>query len=291
MGSACISMGYNFPPRRNESSPSANHEVLRAIEQVARVPDCNKPVFRVVWCQDEPHNRRYIAWIKSDPILACPVLGPDGNVLSNLGFWQPGDPAAPAGATTVERREIIGINRWAIEYADSITKDEWEKTRYYQTVESDPSSIIDARGPYPEDGLRYELVCYLMTKEHNRNCPNPLVDSYRCCYGQYRAPRWRDVEFVRAVWQGVAKERSNRFGFREQDNQTQMNWAMEATRKETVAEEMALKEHIAREADQILTPYSDERLRYGLDYIPADAQKYHIGGLPTTVRDNQRPSE
>lgn len=293
-----MSILNNWPPTRNESAPKLDNRIKRAIEGVARIPDTGKPVFRIIWPQEEPHCLRYRVNVITKTKLGSPVLNSLGGIESLGQVYEPGDPAAPPGAQVLEQRIIIGVPRWIIEFAQPVTEEQWERIRYQRIIPDDPLTEVDIRGPYPADGLLYDVLgdegqgMILMHKEHKDGCPQPHGASwFGCCYGRYREPRWRDVDAVQAIWRNFQIARAQiggDYGFREEANSHQQSWGAKMDASELFMDKQKHQARIEDDAAQILTPFSIDRLVRGGDGTPADMQRFIDLGSPTTsARDNQ----
>lgn len=286
-----------WPPTRNESAPSVNNRIIRAIERVARIPDVNKPVFRLVWGQDDPYCRQYAVAMDRKIKLGNPIFNAQGKIETLGKVYETGDPAAPPGAVQLEQRIIIGPPRWLLQYGTSVSRNEWEAARYRELVPGDPLTRIDARGEYPENGVMYDLLGddghggILMIKEHQQGCEQPKgQDWFGCCYGRYQEPTWRHVEVCQAIWKNfqIARSRDGGdYGFREEDNSHHVAWGARSAMSEARQKLQTFIEQVEDEAAQILTPYSIERLSEGGQGMPADMQRFHdYGSRTTSARDN-----
>lgn len=281
---------HDYPPVVNHPAPVIDRQVRQAVGGIA-LTDSGLPFLRFVWGQspDASYTHRgerhlsYRHHVKREPRLGEPAYGLDGKLVGYKRLYKQDDILPACLLNAVELKTDIGISRWFVEQALPIDVAEWEADRY-QFVDGE---LVDVDGPPPEGGISYELlyVCSHPIAGHPRECCRGQVSAATgaACYGVYREPDASDIAYLKASWQ--ARERSthtHHWRDRPSDRRIAEHAAMRYKELQATAE----REEAELAANLYQNAIAMSKMYTGDGHGP-DLQKYHIGGLPTTPRDNQ----
>lgn len=215
-----------WPPTANVPAPSINPDFQKClIEVFGSTPD-GRPKLRVVWGQEATEfyheqnrlrypcakQRRFVAW-------GVPITNPSGQV-SGWKKWppttEPPSHAETGGGMVMRLMEqtLIGTPRWFIEQwmgPRNACRD-WDENRWewkYDPIQG-IHRRVDMLGPAPWNGF-YPEAPYtypFMISVHQSDglcCVNKRKAGFRC-YGQYRDPDSRDLEYIAMLVREQARE-------------------------------------------------------------------------------------
>lgn len=287
----------DWPPTENVPEPSVDPEIRRELLRIGGVTPSNMPVLRMVWgqsmdssyyCPNPDHPRdghRHLSYrhhVYKEVVYF--EYGLDGQVRH---IYEASDLLPGSGIVEPKVRETdIGIPRFVIEYARPLDARSWQ--------EEEETKRFGDHGPVPRGAVDYEALCYIAEHDQTNGTMNGETMPLCClkarflegkhCYGRYRAPSRRDLEWIRAKWKNMTRLRKNTYGFFDKPSEldVRIDWAAAAK-----IDNVAAEKETEANAGEMYQALSHLRGTFTREGPRSDRETYTVMGVPTTVGDNQ----
>ena len=199
-------MKEQWPPRKNvPEPPNVRERWQKEIDNVWGLNPFGGPFVRLVWGQSVTrffwqkerlkypvgHYEKLVAW-------GHPVYQEDGKLKGYETYDNP-----PKGKVCVPlfTQTWVGTPRWFLEQwaGPNVASADWDLHRYerhFNPFKGIPETV-DIMGPVPATGLY--MTAFHMIAHHTADCCSRRAEEGKDCFGKYRPPDQRDINYVKAL--------------------------------------------------------------------------------------------